>query len=187
MIDENNTLVVDSQPAKIEGAAGGPTTALATLDTASLQVEAEKILNELITETDINKTKDLTYLFNLNQNKKTMVRVSKQSELLDILTDATIRRVKDKPDNLSNDDLNKLMKTVADLIEKGQNQINREDPAPMIQINQQNNEVNMDGKPGLNRDSREKVKNAVMALLKGMANGDTSAVDNIIDAASEDK
>jgi len=182
MIDENNTQIVDSPEAE----AKETTTALATLDTTNLQLEAEKILNELITETDINKAKDLTYLFNLNQNKKTMVRVSKQSDLLDILTDATIRRVKDKPDNLSNDDLTKLMKTVSDLIEKGQNQINREDPAPMIQINQQNNEVNMEGKAGLNRDSREKVKNAVMALLKGMANGDTSAVDSIIDSANEE-
>jgi len=186
MINENDKIIVDSQSAENEEAAGEQTTALTTLNSADLQIEAEKILNELITETDINKAKDLTYLFNLNQNKKTMVRVNKQSELLDILTDTTINRVKKAPDNLSNDDLNKLMKTVADLIEKGQNQINRTENAPLIQVNQQNNEINMEGKSGLNRDSREKVKNAVMALLKNMANGDTSAVDSIIDV-SEDK
>ena len=77
------------------------------------------------------------------------------------------------------------MKRVADLIEKGQNQINRGEDAPLIQINQQNNEVNMDGKSGgLNRESRDRVKNAVVELLKQMANGNTETVDNIIDAAN---
>ncbi|MDY2724158.1 MAG: hypothetical protein SOV25_00990, partial [Candidatus Onthovivens sp.] len=161
MVNENNTLIVDSQPAETKEAVEEATTALAIIDENKLQQEAAKILNELVAENDINKAKDLTYLFNINQNKKTMVRINKQSELLDVLTDQTIKRVKEKPDELSNDDLNKLMKTVADLIEKGQNQINRGEEAPLIQINQQNNEVNMDGKSGgLNRESRDRVKNA---------------------------
>ena len=185
MVNENNTLIVDSQPAETKEAVEEATTALAIIDENKLQQEAAKILNELVAENDINKAKDLTYLFNINQNKKTMVRINKQSELLDVLTDQTIKRVKEKPDELSNDDLNKLMKTVADLIEKGQNQINRGEDAPLIQINQQNNEVNMDGKSGgLNRESRDRVKNAVVELLKQMANGNTETVDNIIDAAS---
>lgn len=185
MVNENNTLIVDSQPAETKEAVEEATTALAIIDENKLQQEATKILNELVAENDINKAKDLTYLFNINQNKKTMVRINKQSELLDVLTDQTIKRVKEKPDELSNDDLNKLMKTVADLIEKGQNQINRGEEAPLIQINQQNNEVNMDGKSGgLNRESRDRVKNAVVELLKQMANGNTETVDNILDAAN---
>lgn len=185
MVNENNTLIVDSRPAETKEAVEEATTALAIIDENKLQQEAAKILNELVAENDINKAKDLTYLFNINQNKKTMVRINKQSELLDVLTDQTIKRVKEKPDELSNDDLNKLMKTVADLIEKGQNQINRGEDAPLIQINQQNNEVNMDGKSGgLNRESRDRVKNAVVELLKQMANGNTETVDNIIDAAN---
>lgn len=185
MVNENNTLIVDSQPAEAKEAVEEATTALAIIDENKLQQEAAKILNELVAENDINKAKDLTYLFNINQNKKTMVRINKQSELLDVLTDQTIKRVKEKPDELSNDDLNKLMKTVADLIEKGQNQINRGEEAPLIQINQQNNEVNMDGKSGgLNRESRDRVKNAVVELLKQMANGNTETVDNILDAAN---
>ena len=185
MVNENNILIVDSRPAQTKEAVEEATTALAIIDENKLQQEAAKILNELVAENDINKAKDLTYLFNINQNKKTMVRINKQSELLDVLTDQTIKRVKEKPDELSNDDLNKLMKTVADLIEKGQNQINRGEDAPLIQINQQNNEVNMDGKSGgLNRESRDRVKNAVVELLKQMANGNTETVDNIIDAAN---
>ena len=173
-------------PSKASPENGEKTTAaLVAVDTSNLNAESLDILNQIIAAEDIDKTKDLTYLFNINQNKKTMVRINKQSELLDVLTDQTIKRVKEKPDELSNDDLNKLMKTVADLIEKGQNQINRGEDAPLIQINQQNNEVNMDGKSGgLNRESRDRVKNAVVELLKQMANGNTETVDNIIDAAN---
>lgn len=151
--------------------------ALTTIDSAALNAEAARIINEIVTETDINKTKDLTYLFNLNQNKKTMVRVNKQSELLDVLTDQTIKRVKEKPDQLSNEDLTRLMKTVSDLIDKGSNQINRGDEAPLIQFNQQNNDINMDGNSGLSRESRDKVKNAVMSLLKKMSEQEENTID----------
>ena len=100
MVNENNTLIVDSQPAETKEAVEEATTALAIIDENKLQQEAAKILNELVAENDINKAKDLTYLFNINQNKKTMVRINKQSELLDVLTDQTIKRVKEKPDEL---------------------------------------------------------------------------------------
>ncbi len=160
------------------------TNALTEVNSSDLSLEAAKILNEIIAETDINKTKDLTYLFNLNQTKKTMIRVNKQSELLDALTEQTIKRVKDKPDELSNEDLTRLMKTVSDLIDKGVGQINRGDEAPLIQFNQQNNDINMDGNSGLSRESRDKVKNAVMNLLKNMA---SASADDAIDADSTEE
>lgn len=180
MIEENEIVQIESQPTS-----NNETTALTNIDNASLQLEAERILNELIAETNLNKAKDLTYLFNLNQNKKTMVRMNKQSELLDLLTDTTIARVKDKPDNLSNDDLTKLMKIVADLIDKGQNQIIRSESAPLIQVNQQNNEISMENST-LSRDAKERVKNAVMSLLQGVTNVDTTSIKDIIDPLGDD-
>lgn len=175
MLEENEIVQIESQ-----STSNNEATALTNIDNASLQLEAERILNELITETNLNKAKDLTYLFNLNQNKKTMVRMNKQSELLDLLTDTTIARVKDKPDNLSNDDLTKLMKIVADLIDKGQNQIIRSESAPLIQVNQQNNEISMENST-LSRDAKERVKNAVMSLLQGVTNVDATSIKDIID------
>lgn len=163
------------------------TTALVTADPSSLDTEALTIINQLITEQDAAKQKDLTYLFNQNQNKKTMVRINKQSELLDILTDQTIKRVKDRPDELSNDDLNKLMKTVSDLIDRGRNQIiGAEQEAPFIQVNQQNNEINMDGQSKLNRESRDRVKNAVLSLLNEISANNIDAKD-VIEAVGEPK
>lgn len=180
MIDEKDIQKNDLITAESENSSFDSTTALTTTASENLQLEATRIINEIIAETDINKTKDLTYLFNINQAKKTMVRVNKQSELLDALTEQTIRRVKEKPDELSNEDLTRLMKTVADLIEKGTNQINRGDEAPLIQFNQQNNDINMDSNSGLSRESRDKVKNAVMALLQKM-----STSDNTVDTTSD--
>jgi hypothetical protein len=57
------------------------------------------------------------------------------------------------------------------LIERGQKQVSGAGETPLIQINQQTNEVNVGGAAStLNRDSRERVKAAVQALLCSIAN-----------------
>lgn len=156
---------------------------VALADTEKLQQQATHILNELIAETDIAKTNDLLYLFNINQSKKTTVRIDAMGRLLDTLAGEAYNRATQKPDELSNDDLVKLMKVAADLIDKGQTQIKKQEEAPLIQINTQNNDINMAEQKGLDRLSRDKVKKAIMDLLKGIAAGDTQSVEDIIDAS----
>lgn len=168
MKDETSAL-----PVKTEAPAA---TAL-TVDTNSLKKESLALINQIITETNDDKTQDLTYLFNMNQNKKTMVRINKLNELLDVITDQAVTRFSSKPDEISNKELIDGLKTVQDLIERGQNQVNGGNSSvgqPLIQINQQTNSVNV-GKDeaGLSRDSREKVKNVVLALLNNVTS-DTS-------------
>ncbi len=138
--------------------------------TDDLKKESLEILNQIITSTDSTKTKDLTCLFNENQNKKTMLRMNKMSDLLDVITDQAMTRFTARPDEISNKELLDSMKVVSDLLEKGNKQINNVE-TPLIQINQQNNEVNLgDGanKGGLSRDSRERVKNTVSDLLASL-------------------
>jgi hypothetical protein len=56
--------------------------------------------------------------------------------------------------------------------------------APLIQINQQDNSVNMGGK-GLNaapRESRDRVKNAVMSLLSSI--NDAAQPNDVVDATT---
>lgn len=163
--------------------------------TDELKKESLDILNQIITSTDANKTKDLTCLFNENQNKKTMLRMNKMSDLLDVITDQAMTRFTARPDEISNKELLDSMKVVSDLIEKGNKQINTQAEAPLIQINQQNNEVNMgDTKGGLNRESRERVKNTVNDLLAslgltGMPNANKQPepiAEDIIDIEVED-
>jgi hypothetical protein len=143
-----------------------PATDLAIIGKQSLNEESKALLTQIIAETDEQKVRDLTHLFNANQNKKTMARVNKLSDLLDTITDQALERFTARPDEISNKELFDGLKVVQDLIERGQKQVSGAGETPLIQINQQNNELNVGNPAGnLSRDSRERVKAAVLGLL----------------------
>lgn len=151
-----------------------------SVNTSTLDAESLSLLNKIIAEVDVEKTKDLTYLFNVNQNKKTMVRVNKLSELLDVITDQAIIRFTVRPDEISNKELIDGLKTVQDLVERGQKQVLGTAEAPLIQINQQTNEVKVgDTGIALNHESRERVKNAVLSLINGLVSQQAVPTDTI--------
>lgn len=134
--------------------------------TIGLNEESLALIGQIIAEKDEQKTRDLTHLFNANQNKKTMVRVNKLSDLLDTITDQALARFTARPDEISNKELFDGLKVVQDLIERGQKQVSGAGETPLIQVNQQNNEVNIgNATQTLSRDSRERVKSAVIGLL----------------------
>ena len=142
------------------------------VSTKELNTESLELLNQIIVEKDEDKARDLTYLFNLNQNKKTMVRMDKLSGLQDGLVDQFAKRIAMRPDEISNKELMDGLRIVQDIIERGQRQVSGVDmPQPMIQVNQQNTSINVGdtSEVGLNRESRERVKNAVLGLLSGLA------------------
>ena len=142
------------------------TTELVAVDTSDLNAESLNILNQIIAAEDIDKTKDLTYLFNVNQNKKTMVRIDSLSNLQDKLVGLLSSRVTERPDEMSNQEVMQALKVVQDIIERGTKQITGQNEQPLIQINQQTNSVNVgDEAAGPNRDSRDKVKRAIMSIL----------------------
>ena len=154
-------------PSKASPENGEKTTAaLVAVDTSNLNAESLDILNQIIAAEDIDKTKDLTYLFNINQNKKTMVRIDSLSNLQDKLVGLLSNRVTERPDEMSNQEVMQALKVVQDIIERGTKQITGQNEQPLIQINQQTNSVNVgDEAAGLNRDSRDKVKRAIMSIL----------------------
>lgn len=164
------------------------TTAL-VVNTQNLNQEALVLINQIIAETDADKTKDLTYLFNQNQNKKTMVRVDKLNTLLNIITDKAIDRFENNADEIPTAEIIQSLKVIQDVVEKGQKQINgANEQTPLIQINQQTNAVNVGDKAvknSLNKESRDKVANAVMSILSGIQSANTVAdQDNVIDATA---
>lgn len=135
----------------------------------TLNEESAALIEKIVAEADEQKVKELTHLFNANQNKKTMARVNKLSDLLDTITDQALTRFTQRPDEISNKELFDGLKIVQDLIERGQKQVSGAGETPLIQFNQQNNEVKIDGaSSNLSRDSRERVKSAVMSLLSGL-------------------
>ena len=165
------------------------TTELVAVDTSDLNAESLNILNQIIAAEDIDKTKDLTYLFNVNQNKKTMVRIDSLSNLQDKLVGLLSNRVTERPDEMSNQEVMQALKVVQDIIERGTKQITGQNEQPLIQINQQTNSVNVgDEAAGLNRDSRDKVRRAIMSILdnvKGTTNTDTEIIEADATAANE--
>ena len=169
-------------PNKASPEKGEKTTAtLVAVDTSDLNAESLNILNQIIAAEDIDKTKDLTYLFNVNQNKKTMVRIDSLSNLQDKLVGLLSSRVTERPDEMSNQEVMQALKVVQDIIERGTKQITGQNEQPLIQINQQTNSVNVgDEAAGLNRDSRDKVRRAIMSILdnvKDNTNTDTEIIE----------
>lgn len=137
------------------------------LNKKELDQESLQIINRLIADKDTTNNKDLTYLFNVNQNKKTMIRVNKLNELLDVITDQTMTRFTRKPDEISNQELLQGLKIVQDIMERGQRQVTQPLDTPLIQINQQNNEINLGG-DSMSAESKEKVRQAVLQILAGV-------------------
>ena len=145
-------------------------TALTIVNADDLNQESLALINQIIAESDIEKTKDLTHLFNINQNKKTMIRIDKLSGLQDHLVDQFARRIAERPDEISNKELMDGIRIVQDIIERGQKQVEGVNQTPLIQFNQQNNSVNLgDSSTQLNKESRDRVKNAVLSLLSGLS------------------
>ena len=169
-------------------------TALVAVDTSDLNAESLNILNQIIAAEDIDKTKDLTYLFNVNQNKKTMVRIDSLSNLQDKLVGLLSSRVTERPDEMSNQEVMQALKVVQDIIERGTKQITGQNEQPLIQINQQTNSVNVgDEAAGLNRDSRDKVRRAIMSILdnvKDTANTNAEIIEadaTVVNGGEEDE
>ena len=129
---------------------------------ANLSVEAQKLIGELTSEKDKQKMQMIEQQFNEIQRKKQLARVSKLSDVQDMLTDQFYKRISQRPDEISNKEMLDGMKVIQDLMEKSQRQADSVEEVPqLIQINQ--TEVNVGN--NLNRDSRERVKNAVLGLL----------------------
>ena len=138
-----------------------------TLNVGGLDNNSIDITKQLLEEQDIDKVKDLTAAFNLNVQKRNAVRVLKMNGLLDKVTDQIIERFEKNPHNFSNEDLLKYMQATEAAIEKATKNVNLIEDTPAIQL-MQNNQVNINIEQGLNRESRQKVTEAVQAILKNM-------------------
>lgn len=155
------------------------------LQTPELNTEAKELLNKIIAEKDNKKTKDLTTLFNENQVKKTLIRTSKIGDILDLATDQLAKRMTTRPDEISNQELLQSIKIAQDIVERGQKQVNdAKNTAPLIQVNQQNNEINLSDNKQLTKASRDKVRDAVLSMLTSL--NVTQNDNDIIDINSED-
>ena len=146
------------------------------LDLKPLDTQTQQIAKEILDETDIDKIKDLTNLFNLNAQKRNVMRVIKMNDLLDKVTDQVITRFEKRPDNFSNDDLIKYMQVTENAIDRASKHLNLVEETPPIQL-MQNNQVNINIGANLDRESRQRVADVVRAFLE-RSQSNVSAFDN---------
>ena len=147
-----------------------------TLSTVDIDNQSKQLAQYILDESDVEKVKELTQLFNLNQAKKNVLRVMKLNGLLDTVSDKIIDRFDKFPDNFSNDDLIKYLQVTQTAIEKANKNLNLVDETPTIQVNH-NNQLNVNISETLDRDSRERVLAFVKAALQQNSTEGTDFVE----------
>lgn len=160
-----------------------------TENKALLSAESVDILNKIIAENDTTKVKDLTYLFNINQNKKIMARINKLNDLYDVIADQALQRFSKRPEEMSNQEMLQALKIVQEITERGLKQVNGINDTPLIQINNQTNEINLgeSNKDVLSKESRDRINEAVMSILNNSKNISANKEnDDIIEVVEEE-
>jgi uncharacterized protein YlzI (FlbEa/FlbD family) len=157
------------------------------LDELPLEEETITLVGNIIKEKDLDNIKNMTKIFQLNQSKKNMLRIIKLNTLLDKVNDQAIERFEKCPDEITTDQLLDYMKVVQDSIDRSQKYVANIDETPMIQFNQQNNVVNnitIDPIANLNRESKEKVMEAINQLFSHLDKSDK--IVDVVDVTTED-
>lgn len=119
-------------------------------------------------------------LFNMNQSKKNALRIIKLNNLLSKVEDQAIERFEKRPDQVSHKELLEYMNVVSGQIDRAHKQVDTLSATPTIHMLAQKNEVNINvGGQELDRDSKERVMDAISALLKQVQKATSQPVDVI--------
>lgn len=128
------------------------------------------IQNSLLLEQNSEEIKHIVDMFNLNIQKKNILRLSKLNQIQDLITDEIEERVKNKSGEFNNQDLLNYFKTVQYTIDKSDSV---EDIKNIPAISVTNNQLNINlEKQNLDKDSRERVLDAVKSILNKSINLD---------------
>ena len=131
----------------------------------NIEDKTNSLVDTIINEDDIDKTKQLLNLFNVNIAKKNTIRVMKVDKLLDKVTDEALKRVEERPDEINNKDLLNYASIAQNQIDKSMQIIKSINETPTIQLNQDNS-VNINiTQPELSRESRGRILKAVEQIM----------------------
>lgn len=148
------------------------------LNPQPLDNKNNEIAQKILDAETVEETKDLTALFNLNSQKRNVLRVLKMNNLLDKVTDQIIERFEKNPNLFTNEDLLKYMQVTENAIDRANKNLNMVEETPPIQLLQKN-QVNININQGLNRESRQRVIETVQAILNSSQN---NSAEDVIDA-----
>ena len=142
----------------------------------SLATPESELENKLLNEDDVSSMKDIIELFNLNIQKKNIIRINKLNNLQDKVYNQIERRLEKYPDNFSNKDLLDYFKVFQDTIDKSN--VSAEDiKVPQIQVNQQN--INISN--SLSVESRRKITDTVKSILNKYQNSEISEIPVVVE------
>ena len=142
--------------------------------------QEEKIITDIIKAPNQKELQEQFDLFNINQSKKNALRIIKLNSLLDKVEDQAIERFEKKPDQVSNKELLEYMQVVAGQIDRSQKYIETIKDRPMIKVTDKSQTVNVNIGTELNKDSKERVMDAIQNLLKQL--NKTEEEPKVIDA-----
>lgn len=100
-----------------------------------LKQESTALLAQITAESNLEKTKDLTYLFNVNHSKKALLRQETLDDTMDSVVNELNSRVKNNPDEFDTDTLLKTATTIQTIMEKNAAQVLAPAEKPLIQLN----------------------------------------------------
>ena len=150
-----------------------------------LTAERRGILDRVGKASTPKELSDLTYLFNVSLTKSEMARAGRQSDLLDKVLDVAAGRIEGKPDALTDKDLLGYMGAFQSGLDRSREAFGKDVQAsPTILVNHSEVNVSVD-KGGLDRDSRERVMDAVkgiLAQLSAKPSGADAIDADVIDA-----
>lgn len=134
----------------------------------NLTEDTNALITKIINEQDSSKLNDLTDLFDMVARKKKYVRMHRLFNILDKVdteVDARLQAGPEDEDRFNNDQLIKVMNVTQQAVSDINNDVHDK---PLVQINTQNNNFDF----GLNRESRQRVIDAVMSILNQKDNED---------------
>ena len=127
--------------------------------------DKKDIVDDIINEEDPDKLKNLISLFNVAQTKKSIVRASKYSDILDNISNEMLSRFDNNPSMFSNKDLLEWVDTLQKTLEKTGKETSDVSSITTPLIIQQNN-VNIETTPKLSQESKEKVLDVIKSILQ---------------------
>lgn len=161
--------------------------------TQALSINEQSIVDKIIEAPNSDELQKQLNLFNMNLGKKNALRIVKLNNLLDKVEDQAIERFEKRPDQVSNKELLDYMEVISGQIDRAQRQIDTVSNAPAVTVTAQKTDVTINVGSDLDRDGKERVMDAISALLKQVkaATAESANVNtfgsSLIEADFEDK
>ncbi len=127
---------------------------------------------KLMEEDNLDEINKIVEMFNVNLQKKNIIRSAKLSDVQDKVVQQMTDRFEQRADSFSNDDLIKYHKIIQETLTKTDTTMDNV-KTPTIQINQQ---VNVDNVT-FNSESRKRILEAVNNILNGSENVEDAEIE----------